>query len=366
MPAEQSRPEAVWTIPVHGDGRRADRQEWSRGWHGAGVAPAVPGWVRDVRTGALDPFDYHAQVAVAAEHGGFDGIAVPYDIGGEESWVLASVLVGQTRHVAIHLEFPLGVTTPVYAAKMSATFQRISGDRLGWKLAIDTDPARARAQGDFLDPARRYQRAEEFITAARGVWSQQEFSFDGVHYQVYKGGFTGPLAGHRFPRVFSSGTSKEALAFAAKHADVHLFTLGEAPEVPPEAATLTSLASAAGRRVTIGLRLPIIAREDDDEAWARADRLLSQLPSAPPASSSPLAERRDDSLWTGFGRLGYDAGVGLVGGYETVASRLRQLAASGVGLFELDANPHVEEAYRLGEHFLYRIDPAAAVSARGA
>lgn len=347
---------------MHGDGRRADRRQWSRGWRGAGVAPAVPEWVRDVRSGALGPFDYHAQVAVAAEHAGFDGVVVPYDLDGEESWVLASVLTGETRHVAINLEFPLGVTTPVYAAKMAATYQRISGDRLAWKLAIETDPAQARAQGDVLDPARRYERAEEFLVAARGVWSSPDFSFDGAHYQVYKGGFAGPLTGHPFPRVFSSGTSGDALAFAAKHADVHVFTLSDGPGLPPQVATLGALAAAAGRQVAVGLRLPVIVREDDDEAWARAARLRGQLPGTP--GGAPV-ERRADGRWSGFGQLGYDVATGLVGGYEAVAAQLRQLAAAGVGMFELDGNPHLEEAYRLGEHLLYRTDPAGAAARQG-
>jgi len=334
---------------VSGDGRRGGRQGWSRGgWHQA-AAPSLPGWVHDVRGEAFTPFDHHVQAALAAEHGGFDAVVLPYEPGGEESWVLASVLSRETRHVGLIAEFPLGAMTPVYAAKMAATYQRVSGHRLGWKLALDVDPAIARSQGDFLDVSVRYGRAQEFLTAARGVWAEQGYSFDGDHYHVYESGFPAPLSGHPFPRVVTSGTSPEALGLGARHGDLHLLPFDDALAGHRDA--LRQHAASHGRRVLIGLEVPVIAREDTEEAWARARRLFGQLPQAAEIGS-PDHYRLDEHRWSGFGALGLATTIGLVGSYEEVAQRLGQLVAEGIDVVVLDGNPHVEEAYRMGEHLL--------------
>ncbi len=148
--------ELIWTVPVRGDGRRARRDEWNRGdWHSG--LPASPAWVTDDRrSGRFGPFDHLESVAVAGEHGGFDGLLIPYDPEGEESWIVATVAARATRWARTIVELAVGGTTPVYAAKLSATLQRVAGGRLDWKLAVDLDEARAAAQGDQVQGDERY------------------------------------------------------------------------------------------------------------------------------------------------------------------------------------------------------------------
>ena len=216
-------------------------------------------------------------------------------------------------------------------------------------MALDVDPAIARSQGDFLDVTLRYQRADEFLTAARGVWSEQGYSFDGQHYHVFESGFPSPLSGHPFPRVVTSGISAEALDLGARQADVHLLPFDDA--LAGHRDGLGRLGSQYGRRVLVGLEVPVIAREDPEEAWARAARLFGQLPHAA-GIGRPEHYRLDEHRWAGFGVLGLGAPIGLVGSYDEVAQRLRELFDDGVDVFVLDGNPHVEEAYRLGQHLL--------------
>ncbi|MGW3362279.1 LLM class flavin-dependent oxidoreductase [Streptosporangium canum] len=284
---------------------------------GRGARPAFPDSVTDLRQ-AFGPFDHLAQVGRAAEIAGFHGALAPFDPEGDESLVVAAGLLRQSRRLRTVAGFHPGIATPVYAAKVSASLQRFSGDRLDWRLAVDLDPAVARAQGDFLRGPDRYARAEEFLTVAKGVWSEEDYTYEGRFYQVLAGGFQSPLAGRAFPRVHLSGTTKEALELSARHADVHVFD----PEDDIEAASLPG--------VTYGLRLPVLAR-DDDEAWEAARRLWAR-----DAGTAPGASLRN----------------GLVGSFETVAAGIRDYIDRGVGVFFLEATPYIEETYRLGERLL--------------
>lgn len=58
------------------------------------------------------------------------------------------------------------------------------------------------------------------------------------------------------------------------------------------------------------------------------------------------------NVWTGFGYIGIPPGCALVGSHENVVARIREYNAIGIDLFFLAGYPHLEEAYRLGEHIL--------------
>ncbi|MDR8411582.1 LLM class flavin-dependent oxidoreductase [Nonomuraea sp. 3-1Str] len=184
------------------------------------VRAELPAFVTDVRPAASDPA---GRAAVAADLAGLAGALVPFDPGGQESLTVAANALRRTRHLRVVAEFHPGVATPVYAAKLSASLQRFAAGRLGWRLAVELDPAVARAQGDFLTGAERYARADEFLTVAKGVW-REPFDFRGDFYEVAAGGFAPPLSVPPFPEVHLSGTSPEALALSRRHADVHVFS----------------------------------------------------------------------------------------------------------------------------------------------
>lgn len=335
--------EFLWELPVRGDGRHV-------------------GAVSDRRGG----FDFLDQAILAAELSGLDGIVIPYDPDGDDSWVVAGSALRRTRHVRVTVEFHPTFGTPVYAAKLSATLQRLSAGRLDWRVRVDVDTSTATALGDRVTGGDRYRRAAEFLAVARGVWNEQQvlpgrfggtgFEFAGEYYDVIDGGFRGILSGLPRPTVYLSGTSPDAIALSAEHADVHL--LEERPD--GVAATVDELRSAAsefGRTVRVGLELPIVAREDEDEAWARVLRQWREVrPDATAADVRALA--LDGSRWAGFDRIGYRQQVGLVGSYEQVAQSLSRYRDQGVDTFVLTGHPHLEELHRAGEHLLHLVDPA--------
>ncbi|MGK8489039.1 LLM class flavin-dependent oxidoreductase [Nocardia asiatica] len=352
--------EFLWRLPSRGDGRHARPERHNRGGFG-GPAPASP--ATDLRPGRFGPFDDLAQIVHAAELAGLDGVLAPYDPNGEESWVVTGGALRATRYARVVVEFQPAFGTPVYAAKISATLQRLSGGRLAWQLAVDTDPADARARGDRVTGDDRYARAAEFLTVARGVWNDAPVPAAGfagtgyhyacAHYDVIDGGFRGILSGLPFPAVYLTGASAAALELSAQHGDVHVFT-ETAAGVGTAITALRERARAAGRTVRAGLELPVIARETEDEAWARAERQWREVrPDGPGARAHDLGDGR----WAGFAALGYAASIGLVGSYAQVARHLSAYVEAGVDSVVLSGRPHIEELHRVGEHLLFLADP---------
>ncbi|MFC4121537.1 LLM class flavin-dependent oxidoreductase [Nonomuraea zeae] len=337
------QPDFLVTVPTRGDGRdplRRDRGGWQPGGH-----RPLPPFVTDLRAGASGPFDHLAQIGRAAELAAIGGALVPFDPAGEESLVVAAGLLRQSRHLRVVAGFHPGIATPVYAAKVSASLQRFTGNRLGWQLDVELDPAVARSQGDFLQGADRYARAEEFLSVAKGVWHEEGYTYEGRFYQVLAGGFQSPNSGLPFPRVHLTGSSPEALALSARHADVHLFTPDQ--DIETAIGELAALSAREGRRVEYGLRLPVLARDDDDEAWAEARRLWELTGDGGLPDPDPRTR-----LWPGFHRIAGSGPSGLVGSYATVAAGIRGYLDRGVTTFVLESRPHLEETYRLGERLL--------------
>jgi len=361
--------QAYWTVPTHGDPSPRGRRGWT--------APAAPHvWANqtttDPRPGRFTDFDYLVQVARAAESVGFDGLLVPYDPNGEESWIAATALAREVRRLRIVPEFQPGFATAVYTAKLSLSFQRYFADRLGWKPALRTDADAQRAVGDLLDGPARLARAAELLTIGAGVWNESGFTHLGEHFEVEggglfdpttnAGGFTRRIGRRAAPTVFLDGTSDAELALSARFADVHLFDLDDVGSVRGSISRHRQLAAENDRVVRYGVRLAVLARESADEAWTAARRLWRDGTGGSDVEFDSL--QSEGTTWSGFGHLDVAAPVGLVGSFTDVAARIAELRDAGVSVVVFDAVDHLDEAYRTGEFVLPLLAPTTTGAAR--
>lgn len=352
--------EILWTVPTRGDGRDGDPSLRRRGDWNPERQSHFAHSVRDERPGHFTYYDYLAQIARAAEAAGFHGLFVPYDPGGEESWVVVTALAREVPRLALLPEFQPGFATAVYTAKLAVSFQRFFNDRLGWKLALDGDSAVQLSVGDVVPPTERIARAEELLTVTKGAWLDGPFSYHGRYFEAADTSFFGPPSGTNFrpdqqiaprpyPKIYLDGETDAALELSVRHADVHLLPSAEPTVIEQAIARHRGLAAAHGREVAYGLRLGVVARDTSAEAWREAERLASSSH----LSGSELHERRfDDHLVLAFPGLGFSAPAGLIGSFDEVTERLEGYIEAGVSSFILDGIPHLEEAYRLGERVL--------------
>lgn len=281
------------------------------------------GLFRDVRTSALNRYDYYAQVAQAAAQTAFDGLFLPHRPQSDDSAIVAAAIAREVPRLKLIPEFPASAGSAVYAAKQAVSFQRQTNERLGWAIASETNAGVRARDGDHVVDDALYDRVEEFLTVARGVHGQQPFDFAGAHFEVQGGGFVAPLNRVAFPKVFLQGESEEALALSARAADVHLFAAAAPSELRGLVEALDALAAHASRSVEFGVIQRVLARDDAEDA--RRDASRAGLPD-----------------------------TAIVGTYAEVAEQLADLAALGLRHFVLAAPSSLEEAYRIGQHVLPR------------
>ncbi|MEG8118627.1 FMNH2-dependent alkanesulfonate monooxygenase [Xanthomonas hortorum] len=345
-----------WFIPTHGDSRYLGTSAGAR------------------QVSA----EYVTQVAVAADTLGYDGVLIPTGRSCEDPWVVASSLINATRRLKFLVALRPGLMAPALAARMAASFDRLSGGRLLVNLVTGGDRGELEGDGVFLDHAERYEASAEFIRIWREIIAHSHagdsYDFDGKHLQVKAAKLLYPTAQQPYPPVWFGGSSDAAHELAAEQVDTYL-TWGEPPEaVAEKIASVRSKAAALGRSLTFGIRLHVIVRETDEQAWAAAESLISHLDDDTVERAQSAFARMDSvgqrrmaalhssgqrrtradlevspNLWAGVGLVRGGAGTALVGDPQTVAKRIEEYAALGIDTFIFSGYPHLEEAYRFAE-----------------
>src|SRR5690606_32751582 len=103
------------------------------------------------------------------------------------------------------------------------------------------------------------------------------YDFDGTHLQVKGAKLLYPPLQKPYPPVYFGGSSAAAHELAGEQVDAYL-TWGEPPaEVARKVADVRAKAAKHGRTVRFGIRLHVIVRETDAQAWQAADSLISHL-----------------------------------------------------------------------------------------
>jgi alkanesulfonate monooxygenase len=262
------------------------------------------------------------------------------------------------------------------AARMTASLQRATHGRALYNIITGGGGPQQLWWGDSVSHDDRYNRTTEFLDVVRGVWNGGPFSYDGKFYRVENGGLPDPLSKEEFPEIYFSGSSDAALASAAKHADFYLSWLEPSAALGEKFNRAKERTAQLGRKIKCAVRVDIVARPTEEEAWEEIRRgfdnvdpkLLAAANGALGPSDSVGAARQqrlrsttinsykdliiEPNVWSGFNLLRGGQTNGIVGNYEQVAEKLDQLVQLGADAFILASTPHLEEAYRVGEEVL--------------
>jgi len=356
-----------WFLPTTGDSRSL-----VGGGHSLPADVARGGGPENTAGRYREPdLDYLVDVARTAERLGFEGVLTPTGTPCEDAWVVTSALLAHTQRLKFMVALRPGLISPTLLAQMSSTFQRISGDRLLLNVVVGGDPSEQLRFGDQVTKDDRYHRAEEFLEVFRAAFTEAGSTFTGDYYDVQDARTRKPGT---VPPIYLGGSSAAAGPVTARQVDTYL-TWGEAPEaVAEKIAWIRKLADDEGRQVRFGIRLHTISRDTSEEAWAVADRMLTELDPADVAKaqqalagSESEGQRRmrelhggvaptdarslevHPGLWAGVGLVRSGAGTALVGSHGEVADLIGEYADLGIEEFVLSGYPHVEEAYWFAE-----------------
>ncbi|WP_313236944.1 FMNH2-dependent alkanesulfonate monooxygenase [Delftia acidovorans] len=341
-------PDIFWFLPTSGDTRYLGTSDFGR-------AP----------TNA-----YMRQIAVTAEELGYDGLLIPTGSSCLDPWVVASSLVPVTQRIKLLVALRTSLGAPVSSARQAATLDQALGGRLLLNVVPGGDATELEADGIFLAHDERYAYADEFLTIWRRLLAGEAVDFEGKYFKVKQGRNFFPPVQKPHPPLYFGGSSDAAHDLAARQVDAYL-TWGEPPAAVAEKfADIRRRAAQQGRQVRLGVRLHVIVRETNEEAWADAERLISKLTDEDIARAQAGYARMDSvgqsrmaalhggrrdrlevapNLWAGVGLVRGGAGTALVGDAATVAERLREYAALGADSFVLSGYPHLEESIRFAE-----------------
>lgn len=346
-----------WFLPTHGDGHYLGTAE--------GARPVDHGYLQ--------------QVAQAADRLGFGGVLIPTGRSCEDAWLVAASLIPVTQRLRFLVALRPGVISPTQAARQAATLDRLSNGRALFNLVTGGDPEELAGDGVFLDHRERYAESAEFTRVWRRVSEGETVDYEGKYVKVRGARLMFKAVQQPRPPLWFGGSSDAAQDLAAEQVDVYL-TWGEPPALVKEKIEqVRAKAAAQGRTVRFGIRLHVIVRETNEEAWQAADRLIAHLDDAAIAKAQAAFARTDSvgqqrmaalhggrrdrleispNLWAGVGLVRGGAGTALVGDGPTVAARMQEYQDLGIETFILSGYPHLEEAYRVGELLFPHLDLA--------
>ena len=344
----------LWFLPTHGDGRY--------------LGTAIGGR-------AVTP-DYLQQIAQAVDNLGYTGALLPTGRSCEDAWIAAASLISVTKRMKFLVAIRPGIASPGVAARMAATFDRMSTGRLLVNVVTGGDPVELAGDGLHLSHDDRYDLTDEFLTVWRGIVSGETVDLDGRYLQIKGGKLLFPPVQTPYPSLWFGGSSAAAKRVAAKHIDVYL-TWGEPPQqVAQKIEEVRQLAAEQGRTVSFGIRLHVIVRETESVAWDAANQLIKYVDEEAIATAQNAFARADSegqrrmsqlhggsrealeispNLWAGVGLVRGGAGTALVGDADTVVERMLEYHELGIEKFIFSGYPHLEEAYRVAELLFPRL-----------
>jgi len=291
----------------------------------------------------LEPAVFRRRVVEAArwsERQGCRGILVYTDNSLLDPWLVAGLIVESTASLV-----PLVAVQPAYmhpytVAKMVTSFGALYGRAVHLNMVAGGFTNDLRTLGDITPHDRRYDRLREYTTIIKRLLGGEMVTFSGDFYQVERLRLVPPLAPALMPWIWVSASSPAGLA-VARALDAVLVQYPTASD--------DTAARADDDGAVKAIRVGIVARADDDEAWRVAYARFPEDRAGQIAHA--LAVRASDSAW--HQKLSRPAPEAtpywlvpfhnyktfcpyLVGAYERVARELARHLRQGVSAFILD------------------------------
>ncbi|WP_152058130.1 FMNH2-dependent alkanesulfonate monooxygenase [Aliarcobacter butzleri] len=345
-----------WFIPTFGDNRYLGSKEQSR----------------------VSDFDYVKQVAIAVDTLGYDGVLIPTGRSCEDPFVVASSLIGVTQKLKFLVALRPGLLQPALAARIASTLDRFSNGRVAFNLVAGGDKDELEGDGLFQDSDERYETASEFVDLWKEIleasYEKKLVNFDGKYYKTKNAKLLYPPVQRPHPPLFFGGSSQKAHELAAQKVDLYI-TWGETPKaVKTKIEDVKEKALKYGRTLKFGIRLHVIVRDTEEEAWSAAQKLISKLDDEKINASQTALQKLDSegqrlmtaltnggkartreeleispNLWAGIGLVRGGCATALVGSAQIVAQRIQEYVDLGIDTFVFSGYPHLEESFRFAE-----------------
>ena len=335
-----------------------------------------PGHRGDTATGGHNSLETLTSHAMALEQHGWKGALIGTGWGRPDTFTLAAALAARTNTFEPLIAIRPGYWRPANFASAAATLDQLTGGRVRINIVSGQDNLAAYGDSEG-DQAHRYARTREFMQLVRRLWTEENVTATGEHFQVAGSTVVPRLEARgerRHPLLYFGGASEAAERVAASEADVQLFWGEPLNGIAERIERLKTLSRTLDRDLPplqFGLRITTLVRDTTAEAWADAEAKVAAMASGQGGGWSDhkravaVGQQRlldlqaqgdvlDDNLYTAPGRHG-GGGAGttwLVGSAADVAASLRKYEALGITHFVLSDTPYLGEIKRQGEQLL--------------
>ncbi|AFO91025.1 LLM class flavin-dependent oxidoreductase [Phaeobacter inhibens] len=311
-----------------------------------------------------------SDIVKEAEAQGFRNILCPssYQVG-QDTLSFVAGCAPITDRINMLAAVRCGEMQPIMLARTLATLDHMLEGRLTVNIISSDFP------GETADSGFRYQRSREVVEILKQAWTRDEINHKGEVYQ-FEGLTTDPARPYQTggPLLYFGGYSPAALELCGEHCDVYLMWPEKMEDLAGRMQAVHNVAETYGRTLDYGLRVHVIVRDTEAEAYEYADHLVSKLDDAQgkairdralDATSLGVAHQAknrdiadefgfiEPNLWTGIGRARSGCGAALVGSTDQIMSKLEAYQKMGIRAFVLSGYPHLEEA----RHFGARVMP---------
>lgn len=331
--------------------------------------------------------------AWSLEEYGWDGALLGTGWGRPDTFTVATAVAARTSTFSPLIAARPGYWHPANFASATATLDHLTGGRVRINIVSGKDDLAAYGDTDWEQPE-RYARTREFIQLLRRLWTEENVTHHGEHYQVQDSTVAPRIQtrqGRPHPTIYFGGASAAAERVAAQEADVQLFWGEPRGQIAERISRLKDLSDEVGRAhppLEFGLRITTVVRDTSEQAWQDAEAKVAHLAerygggerdghgaigAAGAAGAADenlhrrtavgqrrlleLAERGDvldDNLYTAPGTVGAGgaATTWLVGSAQDVAESLKKYRELGITHFILSDTPYEREIERQGAQLL--------------
>ena len=309
------------------------------------------------------------RVVQTAENNGFEYILLPVSALCWDAWMTSAMLVGCTKSIRMLVAARPSYINPVLLAKMIATYDQMSEGRISINLIAGQNEVENKAEGTGLTKEQRYAAMEEEVQICKALWETPEgVDYDGKFYQLRQAQIGTETYQKPYPSFYLGGGSQQAAELSARHSDVHLFWGDTVERVESNIAEMCALAGQYGRAddIGFGMRLQIVCREDEKEAWNVAEGLVRNVTDAQREVirthfANSVANQRvrqlaeeygkmiAPNMWTGLTQARPGAGIVIVGTPEQCAETIQGYIDIGCHSFCMSGYLHDAEAERFGK-----------------
>ena len=320
---------------------------------------------------------------------------------GHNTWVLGAAAAALTTKFTPLLAIRPQFISATELANMATSFDDLFEGRLLINV-INSESPIWRQHGIWLENEERYDLHAEYWEVFNRLIAGETVTHKGRYLNIENATANLWFPSYR-PHIplWFSGSSPRSLEVIGRFADAYLTFAEPIEQLREKVSAVSELAAVHGRSPRIGLRTSLIVGETDADAWRKADRLLrstsratlerklglvtrggnaggtsvtqsrifAHLPESGleairsgrvPDSARDLAA--DDNLWPGISLLQQGPPMALVGGYDSIAERLKEYRAAGVEIFILDSLPLLEGAFEVAEHIVSQFDVVPATT----